>query len=130
MCSLRLLGLATQSGIQCRHRSSNLAGIARGVGFVQGFRRINHSAVAGSQRGRRGMTLSAFALERFIQGCAEHFPQFLFCFTVQRHSLGFDLPALLQGFDRVHAQSGCGTQFSGFIDQGLTALDAGFLGCL
>ena len=75
------------------------------------------------------MALGAFALERFVQGRTEHFPQFLLGLAVQRHGLGFGLPALLQGFDGVHTQNRRRTHLPGFFDQGLASLDAGFLGC-
>jgi hypothetical protein len=119
--------LATQGGVERGHGCADLAGIAAGIGFVQGFGRVDHGAVAGSQRGCRSMALRAFALERFVQRRAEHFPEFLFGLAVQRHGLGFHLPALLQCFDRIHTQSGGSAQFTRFVDQGLTAFDAGFL---
>ena len=74
------------------------------------------------------MALGAFALESFVQRRTEHFPEFLFGLSVQRDRLGFDLPALLQGLDGIHTQSGRSAQLAGFVDQGLAAFDAGFLG--
>ena len=68
----------------------------------------------------------ALALEGFINGFAENFPQFLLGLAVQRHRLRLGLPALLQGLDGVHAQRGFG-QCAGLGDQGMATLDAGFL---
>ena len=79
------------------------------------------------QRRRRSLALGAFALESFVQRRAENFPQLLFGFAVQGNRLRLDLPTLLQGFHGVHAQSGSRAHISGLLNQGLAAVNAGFL---
>ena len=71
--------------------------------------------------------LCAFALESFVQRRTEDFPELLFCFTVQGHRLRLHLPALLQSFDGVHAQSRGSTHLLGLLNQSLATVDAGLL---
>ena len=121
------LGLPSQRGVECGHGSTNFGSVTARISGIQGFRGFDHRQVVGAKLGSRGLALCAFALESFVQRCTENFPQLLFCLAIDRHRLGFNLPALLQSLNSVHTQVGCSTQFTGFIDQGMTALDTGFL---
>jgi hypothetical protein len=125
-----LQGLSAQSRIQSGHGRANFGHIATGIGGIEGFGGLNDRAVMVVQGSSSLRSVCAFALKGFIQGGAEDFPEFLFCFAVQRHRLRLHLPALLQGFDSVHPQSrGC-THLLGFLNQGLASVDAGLLGRL
>jgi hypothetical protein len=124
---LRLQSLTAQGSVERGHGGADLGRIAAGIGRVQRFGGVDDRAVVGTHGACSLRAICAFALESFVQRGAEHLPQFLFGLAVQRHRLGFHLPALLQGFDSVHTQSRCRAHFARFVDQGLATLNAGFL---
>ena len=81
---------------------------------------------------RRQCGLRLFAHRRlackgFINRLAERVPQFLLKLAIKHHGVRFFLPTLLQGFHRIHAQSGRSTQSLRLSNQGMTACQAGFL---
>ena len=72
--------------------------------------------------------VSSFALESLVQGLAERVPKLLRQLAVQRHSLRFQLPALLQGLHRINAQTGGSAQLFGFFNHGAAQRHAVRLG--
>ena len=124
------LGLATQCGFQRLHGSTDLLGIARGIGGFEGLGGVQHHAVACAQLGGRLFPVGRLAIERLVNRLAESIPQLLFVLAVQRHGLRLGLPALLQRLDRIDAQHGRCAQCRRFIDHGVAAGQAVFLCCL
>ena len=74
--------------------------------------------------GLRGdlFALHRLAVEGVVDRLTKRLPQLLLELAVQRHGLGFGLPALLQQLDGIHAQTRRSPQDFGFGDQGLTPL--------
>ena len=67
------------------------------------------------------LALGSLAVEGFVYRFTEGIPEFLLLAAIERHPMGFSLPALLQGFDGIDAQHGCCTQDARLLDHGLTA---------
>ncbi|VTY39405.1 Uncharacterised protein [Xylophilus ampelinus] len=78
---------------------------------------------------RRGGTLAIgrLALEGVVDRLAERVPELLLVAALQRHRLGFGLPALLERLDGVDAQLRRSAQLAGLGDHLLATLDAGLL---
>ncbi len=69
------------------------------------------------ERCGRLFALAALAGKGLVDRLAERFPQLLLVLALQRHRVGFGLPALLQGLDRVDAQHRSRSQGDGLVDQ-------------
>ena len=121
------LGLAAQRSVQRVHGSTDGLRIAARIGGFQRFCGIQHDAVAGAERSVGLFTIGGFAVKRLVNRLAKGVPQLLFKTAIQRHRVGFGLPALLQGLDRVNSQLGGRAQHIGLIDHGVTLFNAELL---
>ena len=119
--------LAAQGSIQRAHRAANRLGIAGGIGCLKRFGCLQHGAVARTQSSIGLLALGGFAVEGLINRFAKGIPQLLLKAAVQRHGMGFGLPALLQGFDGINPHHRHGTQHLGLFNHGLALLYAEFL---
>ena len=107
------------------HGLADRASITQGNGFFQRLRSCQHRFVMFRQGLRqRCRPVLGFALKRFVQRLPECVPQFLGELALDWHGLGLDLPTLLQGFDRIDAQRGRGSQLLGLLDQGAAQRNA------
>ena len=124
---LLLLLLATDGIVQRLHGGADRLCIATGVGSLERPGGIEYGAIALIHLGLLLAALLMLALEGFVQRLAESIPQLLLVLALQRDSLRFLLPALLQCLDRINAQRCGSAQLLGLVDHGVAQLDAGLL---
>ena len=102
----------------------NFLRIATGSGCGHSLGGFQHHAVKFTQGASCFFALGGFALESVVNRLAKSVPELLLLLALNRHLLGFVLPALLHGLDGVDAQLRLGAQSLRLFDHGAAARQA------
>src|SRR5690606_26870187 len=93
--SSTVLLLATQGRVQCAHSLLDFLCVTACRRSVQSARSLQNALIVRIELGIGTFSFAALACKSVVDGLAKCLPQFLFVFALQRHRMGFGLPALL-----------------------------------